>query len=135
MPVVSAPAQTNARNFTRPIGNAGVFTSYADMHRFVTDLLLRRAFEREYYDLLFKPSFESGDSRRSFGWNMSRSSAPSGWSAATVFHSGYTGQYVAVDPEGAGRAAIVFTNLKTEDGALRSESYAGRRRIAAIIGG
>lgn len=124
----------NARNFTRPIGNAGVFTSFADMRRFVADLLSRRAFERAYYDLIFTPAFESGDSRRSFGWSMSRSAAPEGWSAATISHAGYTGQYVAVDPSGEGRAAIVFTNLKTEDRKLRSESYAGRRRVAAIIG-
>lgn len=124
----------NARNFTRPLGNAGVFTSFSDMRRFVADILFRRAFERGYYDLVLTPAFEAGDARRSFGWNMSRSAAPEGWSSATIFHAGYTGQYVAVDPEGPGRAAIVFTNLKAEDGKLRSESFAGRRRIAAVIG-
>ena len=124
----------NARNFTRPIGNAGVFTSFADMRLFVSDLLSRRAFEREYYDLMFAPAFEKGGSRRSFGWNMSMSVAPEGWSSSTICHTGYTGQYVAIDPEDGGRTAIVFTNLKSEDKKIRSESFAGRRRIAALIG-
>ena len=123
----------NARNFTRPIGNAGVFTSFADMRLFVADMLSRRAFEREYYDLMFAPKFEDGDTRRSFGWNMSRTSIPDGWSAATVCHSGYTGQYVAIDPENGGRAAVVFTNLKSDDKKLRSDSFAGRRRIASLV--
>ena len=60
--------------------------------------------------------------------------APEGWSASTICHTGYTGQYVAIDPEDGGRAAIVFTNLKSEDKKIRSESFAGRRRIAALIG-
>ena len=124
----------NARNFTRPIGNAGVFTSCSDMRLFVSDMLSRRAFERAYYKLMFAPAFEGGGSRRSFGWNMSQATAPEGWSASTICHTGYTGQYVAVDPEDGGRAAIVFTNLKSEDKKIRSESFAGRRRVAALVG-
>lgn len=123
----------NARNFSRPIGNAGVFISFADMRRFVSDMISRRAFEKAYYDLLFAPAFERGGSRRSFGWNMSSASAPEGWSAATLCHSGYTGQYVAVDPEDGGRAAIVFTNLKSDDRKLRAASFEGRRRVAALV--
>ena len=123
-----------ARNFARPSGNAGVFTSLADMRLFLRDLVERRTFGSSYYDLAFAPEFEGGGKRRSFGWEMSPSAVPEGWSRSAVCHSGYTGQYVAADPSDGGRAAIVFTGLKSEDPKVRSLSYLGRRRVAAIVG-
>ena len=123
----------NARNFSRPLGNAGVFSSFRDLRAFVSDLLMRRAFEKKYYELLFATSFEGGGRRRSFGWNMSPGALPEGWSASAICHSGYTGQYVAVDPV-RNAAAVVLTNLKSDDRAVRSASFEGRRRVAALFG-
>ena len=123
----------NARNFSRPLGNAGVFTSLGDLRLFMRDLLERRAFEKNYYDLLFKCHYDGVKTRRSFGWNMSPGSVPPGWSRGTICHSGYTGQYLAIDPE-QGRAACVLTNLKSADGAMRAKSFELRRKIAALLG-
>ena len=123
----------NARNFSRPLGNAGVFASFRDLRAFASDLLSRRAFEREYYELLFATMFEGGGRRRSFGWNMSPGALPVGWSSSAICHSGYTGQYLAVDPVRRA-AAIVLTNLKSDDPAVRSASFEGRRRVAAFFG-
>ena len=73
------------------------------------------------------PSFLLWRGRRSPG------ALPEGWSSSAICHSGYTGQYLAVDPVRRA-AAIVLTNLKSDDPAVRSASFEGRRRVAALFG-
>lgn len=118
----------NARGVSRAIGNAGVFTTLDDLMKYASDLLERRAFEPKCYDLLFTLGFEEGRRRRSFGWDMASGTTPPGWSTASVNHSGYTGQYLAIDPVGR-KAAVVLTSLKLDDRAGRSAAYEFRREL------
>ena len=117
---------------SRPIGNAGVFTSLDDMMKYAEDLLCRRTFPEACYDLLFTPTFGDGKRRRSFGWDMSPGMNPPGWSAAAINHSGYTGQYVAVDPE-QGHAVVILTNLRLTAPAERARAYEDRRVLATLM--
>jgi len=123
----------NARHFSRPLGNDGVFTNHDDLRRFAGDLLSRRTFPREVYDLMLTPGLTIGRRRRSFGWDMSEGTNPPGWSATSVNHSGYTGQYLAVDPE-KGRSAIILTNLRLTEAKSRAQAFEDRRRLAALLG-
>lgn len=122
----------NARGCSRPIGNAGVFSSFADLSRYAADMLDRKAFPREVYDLLTTPTFEEGGRLRAFGWDMSVGTNPPGWGGRSINHSGYTGQYMAVDLE-SGRSAIVLTNLRLTDAQERAKAYEDRRCLASLL--
>lgn len=115
-----------------PIGNAGVFTCLDDMMKYAGDLLERRMFPREYYELMFTPSVVDGFFRRSFGWDMSAGSAPPMWSEESISHSGYTGQYVAIDPLRR-KFAVVLTNASSSDPKVRREAYRSRVALAGIV--
>lgn len=80
------------------------------------------------------PEFESGRSRRSFGWDMSNGTRPPGWSDRTIAHGGYTGHLLAIDPKD-GRSAIVLTNLRLTDAKGRSQAYEDRRALAGLLDG
>lgn len=123
-----------ARKAGRPLGNAGVFTGLRELLVFATDILERRTFPKEYYDLICTPTADFGVDRRSFGWNMSLDGLAKGWSARTIFHTGYTGQYLAIDPEN-GKAGAVLTNLIPSDPAKRRLTYRVRRELLAIVCG
>ena len=96
-----------------PQGNAGVFSTAADMLKFVTDVLYRKAFKKEVYSLLYTPTFEHETGRRSWGWDMSPAQRPHGWSASTITHSGFSGQTIAIDPE-AEFGGVVLTSRTSE---------------------
>ena len=101
--------------FPAPLGNGSVFTTVGDMRLFLSDMLHRRHFPAAYYDLLFKPEYEQGGVRRTFGWDMKGPNSPTymtdetGFSDQAICHSGWTGPAVAVDPV-RGRAAVVLGN-------------------------
>ena len=120
----------NARNSTRPVGNAGVFTSVKELLVYADDLLSRRTFSKAVYDLMFTREFSLDGYGRTFGWDQTPGNAPPGWSAATITHHGYTGQYVAIDPE-KHQAAVVLTNLMSSKSEIRSPAYRARRLLAA----
>ena len=101
------------QRYKKPQGNAGVFSTAADMLRFVTDILYRKTFKKEVYDLLYTPSFEHETGRRSWGWDMSPVQRPNGWSTSTITHSGFSGQTIAIDPE-ASFAGVVLTSRTAE---------------------
>lgn len=111
-----------------PTGNGSAFSTAGDMSRFVADVLARRQFPREYYQLLFTCSFEKGKDRRSFGWDMRPSSIPEGFSPKTIVHTGFTGQTVAVDPEN-GFAGVVLTNRLGD----HAQAMDGRKRILCAL--
>ena len=83
------------------------------MLKFVTDILHRKTFKKEVYDLLYTPSFEHETGRRSWGWDMSPVQRPNGWSTSTITHSGFSGQTIAIDPE-ASFAGVVLTSRTAE---------------------
>lgn len=118
------------RRYGKPQGNAGVFSTASDMLRYVTDLLHRATFKPAVYDLLFTPTFEHKTGRRSFGWDMTPDKMPQGWSDATILHSGFSGQTVAIDPRDD-FAGVVLTSRTAghETGCIC------RRRILTLLKG
>ena len=127
------------QRYKKPQGNAGVFSTAADMLKFVTDILHRKTFKKEVYDLLYTPTFDNATGRRSWGWDMGPKARPDGWSAASIFHSGFSGQTIAIDPGGsrscataspdAGFAAVVLTSRTAEHGT----GIICRKRVLTIL--
>jgi CubicO group peptidase (beta-lactamase class C family) len=114
-----------------PLGSGSCFSTIRDMLRFAGDLLERRTFPQTYYDLIFTCGFEKQGDRRSFGWDMTDAKRPQGLSRRTIFHSGWTGQTLCVDPEND-FAAVVLTSRTTDDW---QAGFDGRNRvIEALLG-
>ena len=116
------------QRYKKPQGNAGVFSTAADMLKFVTDILHRKTFKKEVYDLLYTPTFDNATGRRSWGWDMGPKARPAGWSAASIFHSGFSGQTIAIDPE-AGFGGVVLTSRTAEHGT----GIICRKRVLSIL--
>ena len=101
----------------RPMGNGSCFSDAGDMFLFVTDLLRREKFPKEYYDLLFTPAFNRGGHRRSFGWDMNApKSAFSNWtktdfSDSAICHTGWTGPAIAIDPERSFAGVVLASQI------------------------
>jgi len=91
-----------------PIGNAGLYTSLGDLKRFTADILHRATFEPKAYELLSTPLVSLKGETRSFGWDMTARLRPAGLSSKTIFHSGFTGHTVCIDPAND-FAAVVMT--------------------------
>lgn len=114
-----------------PLGSGSCFSTARDMLLFLDDLLERKHFEKEYHELLMTCAFERNASeRRSFGWDMCAARRPKNFSDRAIFHSGWSGQTVCVDPEND-FAGVVLTS-RTGDW---EEAYAGRSRILEILAG
>ena len=116
------------QRYKKPQGNAGVFSTAADMLKFVTDIQHRRTFKKEVYDLLYTPTFDNATGRRSWGWDMGPKARPDGWSAASIFHRGFSGQTIAIDPE-AGLGGVVLTSRTAEHGT----GIICRKRVLTIL--
>jgi len=116
------------QRYKKPQSNAGVFSTAVDMLRFVTDILHRKTFKKEVYDLLFTPTFDNATGRRSRGWGMRPKARPAGWSAASIFHSGFSGQTIAIDPE-ARFGGVVLTSRTSEHGT----GIICRKRVLTIL--
>ncbi len=117
----------------RPLGNGSVFTTIGDMRLFLSDLLHRRRFAKDYYDLLFTESYAGrsvGGSpvRRSFGWDME-----TGFSHAAILHTGWTGMTVVIDPD-IGFAGAFLTN-RLGGGSRYQEAKDHRIRVLAVLAG
>lgn len=116
------------QRYKKPQGNAGVFSTAADMLKFVADILHRKTFKKEVYDLLYTPTFDNATGRRSWGWDMGPKARPAGWSAASIFHSGFSGQTIAIDPE-ARFGGVVLTSRTAEHGT----GIIYRKRVLSIL--
>ncbi len=118
------------KNINKPLGAGSAFSTYGDMLLFAKDMAEQTRFPKEYYNLLTTCAFQadndhgSGFIRRSFGWDMSDYRRPLTFSEHSVFHTGYTGQTIAIDCE-RGKAAVVLTS-RTGDWELAAQ---GRNRI------
>lgn len=88
------------------IGNAGLFSTAADLARFA-DAMLRLRSDSILLRIVELPL--PGAPRRSFGWDAGTEFRPDNWSDKTLYHSGFTGQTLWIDPEN-GRFAAVLTN-------------------------
>ena len=102
-----------------PLGSGSVFSTSGDMMKFVRDMVERKHFPAAYYDLLTTccwegptlPSNPAKYSRRSFGWDMCDLRRPKTFSKQAIFHSGWTGQTLAIDPA-QGFGAMILTSRK-----------------------
>lgn len=124
------PVDCIARTCAFPIGNAGLFTTAGDLRLFAEDILARRAFSSDYYDLMLTCAAERGEVRRSFGWAMGSAGRPSGCSARTIHHTGSTGQTLVIDP--AGNQAIVLLTARRGG---HDEAIDGRRHVCDVLVG
>ncbi len=113
-----------------PLGSGSCFSTAGDMMRFLQDILDRATFPKEYYDLLLTPGFEKGGSRRAFGWEMTDKTRPDGLSRATIFHTGWSGQTICVDPDNK-FAAVVLTSRTGN----HEKARIGRAKIISILFG
>ena len=111
--------------FPQPLGNAGIFSTAEDLAKYCRMMLKNdgSVFAPEVLDLCFcncnPPEVRHA---RSVGWDMAAEGIPGGLSAQTVYHSGWTGQSVWVDPVSR-RFVIVLTNrcgdwTKARDGRI-----------------
>lgn len=107
-----------------PLGSGSFFSTAGDMLLFLQDIAARKHFPAVYYDLITQCAYEKNGARRSFGWDMCEEHRPRNFSDKTIFHSGWTGQSIIVDPA-TGRGGVVLTS-RMGDWNL---AYAGRVRI------
>ena len=109
------------------VGNAGLFSTAGDLRLYVQDLLARKTFEPAAYDLLFTCAYEKDGARRSFGFDMCAEKCPQGLSDRTIYHSGWSGQTIAIDP-GTGFCGVCLTARAGDHGA----SLRGRMEILSL---
>ncbi len=107
-----------------PIGSGSCFSTVADMFLFVQDILERKHFSKMYYDLISTCGFGKNGNRRSFGWDMRESQRPRNLSEKTIYHTGWTGQTICVDPENHFAAVVLTSRTGAHDKAIL-----GRARI------
>ena len=102
--------------FPRPFGNAGIFTTAADLAKYARMMLKNDGtiFPKEIMELCFTDFTPPEVAHpHTIGWSRMTDLIPAGLSPRTVFHSGWTGQTMWVDP-GTKRFVIVLTNRMRE---------------------
>ena len=108
-----------------PIGSGSCFSTAGDMMLFLKDILERKSFPPIYYDLFLTCGFDKNGDRRSFGWDMRERNRPANFSESTIYHTGFTGQTIFVDPENDFAAVVLSSRTGGHDEAIQ-----GRARIA-----
>lgn len=122
-----------ARSFMpRRTGNAGIFSTMEDLGKFARMILKRgkgffksNIVEKELFHLSSPPGKRD---LRTFGYNAAPDGIPEGFSPETVFHTGWTGQSLFLDPV-RGIYCIILTVRKGE----KTLCAAFRRKAAAIL--
>lgn len=127
--IISDPG---ARHYApRPFGNAGIFTTAADLAKYAR-MMLRNdgaVFPPEILQLCFTDFNPPQVAHpHSIGWDKMPDMIPAGLSDQTVFHNGWTGQTVWIDP-GMNRFIIVLTNRMKE----WDRAKFGRKAIAEEV--
>ena len=105
-----------------PIGNGSCFSTAGDMLLFLEDLLERKHFPKIYYDLFFTCGFEKDGNRRSFGWDMRACNRPGNLSDKTIYHTGFTGQTICIDPENRFAALVLTSRTGGHDEAIQGRA-------------
>lgn len=113
-----------------PIGSGSCFSTAPDLLKFLRDILARKQFAQSYYELICNCGFAKNGARRSFGWDMSVEHRPRHCSDQAIYHSGFTGQSICVDPD-TGFCAAVLTSRVGD----WQEAYQGRVRIMEKLAG
>ena len=124
--VISDPG---ARHYApRPLGNAGIFSSAADLAKYAR-MLLRNdgsVFPEEILRLCFT-DFNPPEIHHphSIGWDKMPDMIPAGLSAQTIFHNGWTGQTIWIDPVSQCFVIVLTNRMKEWD-----QAKYGRKAIA-----
>jgi len=125
-PTLGVVSDEPARAAGRPIGNAGLFSTADDLAAYCRMLLgggvcngTRILSESSVQMFGTRPDTRSP---AAFGWRVSAGLNPSALSAATLSHTGFTGQSVWIDPA-QGRFVILLTNR------IGDHAAAGQARI------
>lgn len=111
-----------------PLGNGSCFCNIYDMIAFVEDILRENVFSKQYYRLIKTCAYEKNAARRSFGWDMCDEKRPVGLSKNTIFHSGYTGQTIYIDPDNDFWAVILSSRIGDWGEALMR-----RKKVAELL--
>ncbi len=116
--------------FPKALGNAGIFSTAADLAVYARMMLSggRGIFRDGVTDCCFTNYSPNGLHPHAIGWDMIDDMIPKGCSPETVYHSGWTGQTVWLDPVKK-RFVIVLTNRFQDWG----EAKYGRKKIAEEI--
>lgn len=121
-----------------PLGSGSCFSTCSDMLLFVRDMLERKHYPAAYYDLLMTCYYDKDGARRSFGWDMrpietnpaGSGQAPPLFSNSTIYHTGWTGQTIALDPVTGHNGVILTSRLSTGDW---TEAKQRRARLLALL--
>lgn len=128
-----------ARLAGKAVGNAGLFSTAADLARFCQmmlgegELANTRVMSRSVVrDITHEPP--TSQVGRGFGWDLRPEGRPRGLSDATYYHTGWTGQSMWIDPE-RGLYVIVLTNRNhpKERPSLYNDAKRFRIRIAESV--
>ena len=121
-----------------PFGNAGIFTTAADLAKYARMMLRSDGtiFPPEILHLCFTDFNPPQVAHpHSIGWDKMPDMIPAGFSDQTVFHNGWTGQTLWIDP-GTDRFVIVLTNrMKEWDRAKFGRKAIAEEALAAIGAG
>ncbi|NLS92652.1 MAG: beta-lactamase family protein [Planctomycetaceae bacterium] len=121
----------NARRIGRPVGNAGIFTTALDLSKLATLWLNRGNCEghRFFSETIWREFTAAGIVwHRGNGGNVPEQLSPN-----TFYHTGYTGQTLAIDPD-RNVYVIVLTNWDHPAVRAKNEvSDLARKRIAATV--
>jgi CubicO group peptidase (beta-lactamase class C family) len=129
-------SDAQARLAGKPVGNAGLFSTAADLARFCQMMLGEgelghaRVLSRSVVEeITHEPS--TSHVGRGFGWDLRPEGRPRGLSNATYYHTGWTGQSMWIDPEQK-LYVIVLTNRNhpKERPSLYDDAKRFRIRIA-----
>lgn len=132
-------SDAQARLAGKPVGNAGLFSTAADLARFCQMMLGEgelghtRVLSRSAVDkITHEPS--TSHVGRGFGWDLRPEGRPRGLSDATYYHTGWTGQSMWIDPEQK-LYVIVLTNRNhpKERPSLYDDAKRFRIRIAESV--
>jgi len=128
-----------ARIAGRPVGNAGLFSTAADLARFCEMMLGEgrlgeiRVLSPESHRLMTRNLLAPPLPARGFGWELDVNSLhrPTRLSKRAYGHSGHTGQSIWIDPERQ-VYVIVLTNRNHPQfvgGSRKDDQYRARARI------
>ena len=123
-----------ARAARTPIGNAGLFSTATDIARYCGMILREgeseagRVLSRESIALMKRRLSPVGCPPRSLGWYMEDDLRPEGFSPETIYHTGWTGQSVYIDP-----AQDVFVIVLTNRTGDHEKARHVRKDIAAAV--
>ncbi len=132
-------SDAQARLTGRPVGNAGLFSTVADLARFCQMMLGEgklgdaRIISTSIVQEITRDS-SAEQVGRGFGWDLRPEGRPRGLSDATYYHTGWTGQSMWIDPK-LKLYVIVLTNRNhpKERPALYEEAKRFRIRIAESV--